>query len=89
MASSAESRASGLYAARPNTDAIDATLIAPDAATIRNTANTCGMPHTMRLLMPVTWWPSTSMWCAASSASATSAANPASGAQKPGPRSVA
>ena len=27
---------------------------APEAATIRNTANTWGVPHTMRLLMPVT-----------------------------------
>ena len=54
MASRPESRASGLYSSRPNTEAIDATLSAPEAATIRNTANTCGIPHTMRLLMPVT-----------------------------------
>ena len=54
MASSPESRASGLYSSRPNTEAIEATLSTPEAATIRNIANTCGMPHTIRLLMPVT-----------------------------------
>ena len=42
----AESRASGLYITRPNTEEIDATFSAPEAATIRNTANTCGVPQT-------------------------------------------
>ena len=54
IASTPESRASGSYAARANTDESDATLRAPDAATIRKTANTWGSPHTMRLFMPVT-----------------------------------
>ena len=50
----ADSGASGLYIGLLNTDAIEATFSAPDAATIRNTANTCGRPQTIWLSMPVT-----------------------------------
>jgi hypothetical protein len=43
--------------ALPNTEPIEATLSTPDAATIRKIANTCGMPHTIWLSMPVMIWP--------------------------------
>jgi hypothetical protein len=36
---------------------IEATLSAPDAATIMKMAKTCGMHHGIWLFMPVTTWP--------------------------------
>ena len=39
------------------TEAIDATFSAPDAATMRKIAKTCGNPHTTWLFMPVTICP--------------------------------
>ena len=61
MHSRPDSGARGLYAGLPNTEPIEATLSTPEAATIRKIANTCGMPQTIWLFMPVTMWPCSSM----------------------------
>jgi hypothetical protein len=74
---SPDSRARDLYAACPNTLPTDATFSAPEAATIRKIANTCGVPHTISLFMPVTTWPSCSITSAAPSPTA-STTDPAS-----------
>ena len=61
MASSPDSRAMLWYRVRPKTDATDATFKAPEAATMRKTAKMCGVPQTIWLSIPVTWWPLDSM----------------------------
>ncbi len=61
MHSRPDSGARALYSGLPNTDPIDATLSAPEAATIRKIAKTCGSPQTIRLFMPVTMCPCSSM----------------------------
>src|ERR1700690_502217 len=65
---------------------MEATLRAPDAATIMNTANTWGRPHTIWLFMPVMMWPWCSMVKAARSPSRASSPRPPSSAQYPGLR---
>ena len=49
-----DNRDKGLYIALLKTEAIEATFNAPEAATIKNKANTCGIPQTIRLPIPVT-----------------------------------
>ena len=62
IASSPDKGASGLNSVLPKTEAIEATFSAPEAATTRKTANTCGKPQTIWLFMPVTIWPLCSMY---------------------------
>ena len=51
----------GFVIRRLKTDDTEATLSAPEAETIRKTAKTWGVPHTIWLLMPVTPWPCVSI----------------------------
>jgi hypothetical protein len=71
-----------LYSACPNTDPTDATFSTPDAATIRKIANTCGIPQTIRLFIPVTMWPRSSITWAAKRPAMTIAPPRATSAQK-------
>ncbi len=81
MHSRPDNGAQDLYALSPNTEWMFATLSTPEAATTRNTANTCGSPQTIWLFIPVIAWPSTSIACAATSPVSTSSAPHAASSQ--------